>query len=195
MKYIYPFTWFSGLLCCVASCEPTPIPPPPSSHVYDYYVSVEDTNPMVGAVAQLVVQTGGYTRVKRSEVAPPSAHLFAYSSFHWIAQPAKGNRPDSSWVPRDTVSLPLTRPQLDTIYHLTRQVFQLAAYPPSRNNTEPPPPPSAHDLDNFLAVTFRYNNYSGPSFYCEGYEERNAASYTLRGYLKALQARALKKRP
>ena len=186
-----------SLLVGTTGCEPAPPATRPGpSHVYDYVASVDEINPMVGVIARLTVKAGDANEwpYRRSRLHPTSAYLFVYSRFQWVRNPYEGGRPDSLWTPRDTLALPLTRAHTDTIYWLTRQVFQLATHPPSRDSTRFPPPPSAHDLDNFLEVNFRYNDSSGPSFTCEGYEECNAASYALRNYLQALQARAFGKR-
>lgn len=180
-----------GLLAGITGCEPAPTTAPPvPAQVYDYYLSVDDTDPMRGIIASLTVKAGHANDwpYRRSRRYPTPAHLFAYSHFQWVRQP-NGTRPDSLWEPRDTLAIPLTRAQTDTIYGLARQVFHLLPYPPARDSTEFPREPAAHDLDNYVTVMFRYDGFYGPTFTCAGYPELNAPSYALRGYLLQLKAR------
>lgn len=194
-----PGRWLLGgcFLAGIHSCEPSPTAAPPGPYqVYDYYLSVDDANPMQGTIARLAVKAGESNDWphRRSQRYPTPAHLFAYSHFQWFRQPT-GWRPDSLWEPRDTLAIPLTRAQTDSIYGLSRQVFHLLPYPPARDSTLFPRAPAAHDLDNYVAVTFRYGGYSGPAFTCEGYPELNAPSYALRRYLLQLKARSRSPQP
>ena len=194
-----PCRWLFGccLLAGISSCEPAPTAAPPGpSQVYDYYLSVDDTNPMQGIIASLTVKAGHTNDwpYRRSRRYPTPAHLFAYSHFQWVRQP-NGVRPDSLGEPRDTLAIPLTRAQTDSIYGLTRQVFHLLPCPPARDSTQFPRGPAAHDLDNYVGVTFRCDGFHGPTFTCQGYPERNAPSYALRVYLLQLKARSRSPRP
>jgi hypothetical protein len=171
------------LLPCLSSCSPPiGIAPKPSHGSYYFSLSVANVNPMHGTDVEFAVEVPWW---KKNE-ASGSGMLYLYTNFKRPKQTRQQALLRDVLLPSDTLSIALNRAQIDTIYQLARLVFTVPTKPFLVNDSLPPRPP-AHDLDNYLVVTFAPQLYSGASFECTGYKEHNEASYKLAAYLEKVK--------
>ena len=180
-----------AILLLVSSCQPNTMDPQAEENqqVYDYQVDVEETAMSV-PLTILSVKTGvSVSHVYRYD---GPAYLFIYSRIYPVKVNAENRFPRMRQIPQDTLAIALTRPQTDTIYALTRRIFELPQQGALRGSAHPPVYIQLHDTDSYLRVRFQPNAYDGPAYECTGYEENNGASYALHDYLLRLQRRYLK---
>jgi hypothetical protein len=148
---------------------------------YSYSLTVADTNPMRGVQNSLIVEIR--TTDKTQQAYADLAYYTHYQSIN------KGKEV----IPMDTLRTSLSRIQTDSIYYLARHVFTISTQPILRPDSLPFPP-SAHDLDNYLDVSFSPYEGAGPTLSCIGYQEHNQPAYTLYTYLTKLSTSLVAKR-
>lgn len=141
---------------------------------------------MHGTDAEFAVEVPWWKKNRARE----GGALYWYSNFQRPKTTKKQVLSQEDRVPLDTLNIGLNRAQLDIIYQLARQVFAVPPKPFLVSDSLPPRP-YAHDLDNYLVVTFAPQLYSGASLECSGYKEHNEASYKLAAYLEKLKVGSL----
>lgn len=160
---------------------------PQGDLLYDSIITMEDTSPFGEVQARLVVSP----RFKH-QTAQEVAVLYALSNYQRVREQEKSVSLATERVPFDTVRVALRPGQMDTIYQLARAIFQLPAKPPRA--VEDGEHSRAHDLDNYMRVSFRPQAWTGPTFECIGYREANAATYALYVHLSGLKEQVMRRR-